>query len=227
MNDKPILFNTDMVCALLDGRKTQTRRIVKPQPEHRENESLPGEFGTFFHGWNLDHPAMSIKDILQYCPYGKPGDLLWVRESAINHSILKAHGSKRYMDVKYVADESVTRDVRYPSRLARPILDHKMPNGCYREASRLTLRITNVRVERVQDISEENARAEGAESYDVSTLSDDEIFLLDAPVLNRSTPYKNGFSMLWDSVNGPDAWDRNDWVWVIEFEVIKQNVDEI
>jgi len=73
---RPIPFSGEMPWLISMGAKTKTRRVVKPQPEHRENESVPGHFGTFFHGWNIDHEHFKQSDIHRYCPYGQIGDLL-------------------------------------------------------------------------------------------------------------------------------------------------------
>jgi hypothetical protein len=81
MKEKPIIFSTLMVQAILEGRKSQTRRIMKPQPEYRANKSLPSLMGTFTQaGWNLDD-RVGMKMFIEECPYGEPGDVLWVRES--------------------------------------------------------------------------------------------------------------------------------------------------
>lgn len=90
-----------------------------------------------------------------------------------------------------------------------------------RWASRITLEITDVRVERLQDISEADARSEGAAVFDTSDLKEDELALLDAPEIEQSMPYRNGFALLWEAINGPDSWNANPWVWVIEFKRIE------
>lgn len=197
MKARPILFSTPMVQALLGGSKTMTRRIVKPQPEHRENESVPNHYGTFFHGWNLDHSAVNPSDYWDYCPYGKPGDLLWVRESivedcsgSISFVGYKAGGQPCSI-IPWTASKSYAPSIHMPKK-----------------ASRLTLEITGVVCERLQDISEEDAQAEG----------------IDVPHIGCSVPSEK-FAELWESINGDDSWDKNPWVWVVKFKVHKVNVD--
>ncbi len=225
MNTKPILFSADMIRALLDGRKTQTRRIFKVDtPDGKKvavtspkEEILQFEDGSFHYlstaGLSGPYP----------CPYGRPGDLLWVREAAHEDVVGSVSLSKYTADDApvFFRDEGVSP--WWYSRKSCPSIH--MP----RWASRLTLRITDVRVERVQDISEENARREGAKPYDVSGLRFDEYDLIDAPLKVASKPYKNGFALLWNSINAARGygWDANPWVWAIEFEVIQKNIDDM
>lgn len=162
-----------MIRALLEGRKTQTRRICKGQ------RALSNA-----HDFQLDR-----------CPYGTPGGLLWVRES---HYIIGEH---RW--VHYRADGS--NNLRDPSQWTGP---WKPSIHMPRWASRLTLRITDVRVQRLKDISVADAKAEGAQHGDFMHP--------DATV---------SFQALWKSINGADSWFDNPWVWALTFEVIKQNVD--
>lgn len=90
-----------------------------------------------------------------------------------------------------------------------------------RWASRIQLEITGVRVERLQDISEDDARAEGADYQSTSQFDDKEKSLLDIPLMDDAAPYRNGYAMLWESINGSGSWDANPWVWVLEFRRIK------
>lgn len=235
MKTRPILFNGPMVNALLDGRKTMTRRIVKPQP----NSGPGGEMVDLGGAWGLLDGDLSGEWV---CPYGVPGDLLWVRETCtiyhtINH-IRRASGasSSEVSDglVGYRADGHGTiEDFRsHVASMSGSDLEAVEINGdrwrpsihMPRWASRITLRITDVRVERVQDISEEDARAEGvaedAEPCDHKRRSCEEVGCL-------GPGYRAPFAALWDTINGPDAWDRNDWVWCASFDVLKRNVDEV
>lgn len=150
MTDRPILFSAEMVRAILDGRKTQTRRVIKPQPPAEAESVLrqlysqdaPKNDGAWT--WWAGKPQKPITKPL-FCPYGKPGDLLWVRET---WAPLKSG------NVDFAADWSDMMQ-KYAGKW-RPSIH--MP----RWASRITLRITGVRVERLQDISEDDAWAEGA-----------------------------------------------------------------
>ena len=199
MKERPILFCAPMVRAILDGRKTQTRRIMKVQPppdarvtvEHytsivtdrRYGDMKPGKevFGALWDGGECGLP----------CPYGQPGDRLWVRETWQR----AATDTGECLFYRADADESGPW---------RPSIH--MP----RWASRITLRITDICVERLLDISENDARAEG-----VSSEWDD------YEKYGQSEPYRYGFSELWNSINGADAWDKNPWVWAISFERVQ------
>lgn len=184
MKERPILFSGAMVRAILDGRKTQTRRIVKPvRGFERHNICTPSmmadPWAVWWHGSEFDRVGCS-----QECPYGRPGDRLWVRESF-------THFGPRYI---YRAD--------YPGDFT-PISDGiggpwKPSIHLPRAASRITLGVTDVRVERLNNISAEDAKAEGCDSC---------------------TPYDQ-FRALWDSINGKTfPWASNPWVWVVSFEV--------
>lgn len=202
MKSRPILFSAPMVRALLDGRKTQTRRTVKIT--HR-TPGLAACLEPFDPAWVRPHVAVEL------CPYGKPGDLLWVRETfagrkniPLGNSPLwyRADGETRTMQrpLSYYDDRDKWRPSIY------------MP----RWASRLTLRITEVRVQRLHDISEDDALAEGV----------DAISQADVP-RNAAWSQRQDFSRLWESINGPGSWDANPWVWALTFEVIKRNVDTV
>lgn len=234
MNTKPILFSGDMIHALLDGRKTQTRRILPAWQRPKQKDG--GEWVAvaqrhprygFVVSGKSEAECASRLSLHGVCKYGKPGDLLWVREGFRSRRVDKLPG-----EVAYKADHPGAATV--PGSYGR---SWKPSIHMPRWASRLTLRVTDVRVERVQDISEEDAKREGVEPYDVSVLNFDEYDLIDAPLKVASKPYKNGFALLWDSINAdrhdkdgnllPYAWADNPWVWVIEFEVIQQNVDGV
>jgi len=186
MTDRPILFSAEMVRAILDGRKTQTRRAIKPVPT--------------FNGGGACHDADALQQdyvepywvFPETCKYGQPGDLLWVRETWARHA----------SGVDYAADfAAVSRPQAGPWR---PSIH--MP----RWASRITLRITDIRVERLQDISEDDARAEGC---DPARWIDETDVGMEG--------YREGFAKLWNKINGPGAWEENPWVWVVAFERVK------
>lgn len=226
MKERPILFSGAMVRALLDGRKTQTRRVVKPQPPGGTayvivDEDPFGKGALCINSLGVDGrggPIPGEIDAWRTCPYGTIGDRLWVRETFFDNN----PGERDMEQVFYRADgepdfdgESITRDgPGWTPSIHMP-----------RWASRLTLEITGVRVERVQDISEADARAEGIYEcvsgfwwYDPRTQND----------LHRDRPTPEGFTGgavgayrdLWDSINGARpgcSWADNPFVWVLEF----------
>ncbi len=192
MADRPILFSAPMVRALLEGGKTQTRRALKPQPSW-EPATVDG--CSFAAGWSwaglsrFPDAARFCEAAAQFVPCA-PGDRLWVKEA---HSF----GTKAYPDCLYRADDG-GYDLRWRSPIHMP-----------RWASRLTLLVTDVRVQRLQDISEADALAEGVEHHAGS----------DGPCAE--------FEALWNSINGPDAWAENPWVAAITFEVVHANIDQV
>ena len=211
MKERPILFSGEMVQAILDGRKTQTRRVVKPQP--------PADCQAWS-GWIIcstcskdvekaawqDIPGcMPGKSHRVRCPYGQPGDRLWVKESwAVRKEYDKLSGSKLPKagreKIFYMADG------QKPEWAGRTRSSRFMP----RWASRIELEITDVRVERVQDISEDDAIKEGI-TYDAASSC-----WYDGP------QYVLAYANLWDSINAKrdHSWESNSWVWAIEFRRI-------
>jgi len=181
---KPILFNSEMVRAILDGRKTQTRRIVKPQPE----EILQGD-------WS------------ELCPYGKVGDRLWVRETF-------KYMNLEHTKVGYKASIDETCNDGAFIRLGNWRPSIHMPKW----AARIFLEITNIRVERVQDITSHDCIAEGLPVPMVCDATE----YRDQTHLNLNKSHeriKEYFQKLWDSINKKRGygWEDNPWVWVIEF----------
>lgn len=216
MTARPILFSGPMIRALLEGRKTQTRRVVKPQPLFEGFRSYGASWAwhkspaIWFSGVTTKQ-LVSKPGLGMYCPYGQPGDLLWVRETCCPDWADKP---------VYKADGGSAREAGYPAEPRwRPSIH--MP----RWASRLTLRITGVRVQRLHDISEDDAIAEGAKPIAVTFRGDQAGDARLVPSLGG--PYRDGFRCLWASINGPGSWDANPWVWALTFEVIKANVDQV
>jgi len=192
--ERPILFSGPMVRAILDGRKTQTRRVVKNQ----EWYNLKGEYGDRLRS-------------VDRCPYGTAGERLWVRETwTPDHAPFYPHFPVAYRaDAGFDYERNERGETYSPEQKAwfpyrwRPSIH--MP----RIASRITLEITGVRVERLQDISESDAIAEGVSN--------------DMPIAWQTgddTP-RGMFGELWESINGPDSWAANPWVWVIEFRKLE------
>ena len=202
MKEKPILFNTEMVQAILEGRKTQTRRVIKPQPKIDKTGNLI--WGKWNYGQNTIGPH--IYNVIKKCPYGKIGDRLWVRETWKATQQYPAPGNfAEKIKVEYRAGGEAWFEKgkwKSPFRLTevwRPSIH------MFRWSSRINLEITNIRVERVQEISEEDAKAEGIEL---------------SCALYGYPCYKKTFHELWDSINKKRgySWDSNPWVWVVEFK---------
>lgn len=204
MKEHPILFSAPMVKAILDGRKTVTRRVVKPQPPANAHQvetwHHPDTKPRFF-AWTT---AGEISDQWEPlpCPYGQPGDRLWVRETFCPIYPQDPHyNGGRPIEYDYQAT------YKHGDRLGDLIGAKKkwkpsihMP----RWASRITLEVTGVRVERLLDISEADARAEG-------------ISCNGCPGRHATADFR----ALWESINGPSSWDANPWVWVVEFKRVK------
>ena len=208
MKARPILFNTDMVQAILAGRKTQTRREAKnifAAPRFRSGWKAVRADGKS--AVSTDAPAGLLGEA---CPFGYPGDLLYVRETfrvfdssaecaCYDHCVCSRHNGKPM----YFADGFCTKD------------DYKWNPSIHmpRWASRLTLEITDVRVERLQEISEEDAEAEGVNRAPGGNFGTD------------SYSSKTAFCILWDSIYS--NWNANPWVWCVEFKVHHCNVDTL
>ena len=219
--ERPILMSGPMVRAILEGWKSQTRRAVKhPHIECADRFAFAPEFGRWEMGETHHGPVAHVGFLR--CPFGVPGDLLWVRETW-------CFAHPEYHD----QSEGVRRG-------DRPVRD-KMPWWCHyaatdddvdepkwspsihmpRWASRITLRVTSVRVERVQVISEADARAEGVEPAGgfMATSGHWQNYAADGPSLSSA---RESFTTLWDSINGKRpgaAWRDNPWVWAVGFEV--------
>ncbi len=194
MKERPILFSGPMVRAILAGTKSQTRRIVKPQPPE----------GHVWAGWCVTSTcradegkavwAASREPLLRdphrvRCPYGRPGDRLYVKES-IRRIGKPSDDDERLCESEYIADGTRTAAYCWPwENKALPSIH------CPRSLSRITLEIVSVRVERLQAISEADAISEG-----VTAVSSGGVTLF--------------------ATNGPGSWDANPWVWCISFKVI-------
>jgi hypothetical protein len=211
--ERPILFNGPMVRAILDGRKTQTRRIVKHLESRwdiAEDEEGPWPY---FPEYVFDEP----EPVKMACPYGKPGDRLRISEEVT----VKAVDYERYA-VLYHAPGMLVERFGTPELIAK-IRGYKTGHlrgihlpPAYARPERLE--ITGVRVERLRDISEADAMAEGVERPVLSATELDEM-----PVHPMTGSYVDGFRKLWQSINGPDSWQANPWVWVVSFKQIKES----
>lgn len=197
--ERPILFSAPMVRSILDGRKTQTRRVVKGL-----------EPGARYHGLDRDGLHLFVKGCAYgktACPHGVPGDRLWVRE-AWSHT---GDG------VWTIAD---ARRNPCSGRVVYRATDDSLPAGSWwpsihmpREFSRIALQITDVRVERLNDISQDDALAEGA----APSPDHPPCFEIPGTGILGATP-ADAFNLLWDNINGPESWDANPWVWAVTFQ---------
>lgn len=207
MAEKPILFSRPMVRAILDGRKTQTRRVVTPQPTSAEVAPHCENGWWMWRKWMKDQagaPSIRLGDRL--CPYGVPGDRLWVRETHAPRadcwgSWAKSVERKRNLMGDRELCYRATTDHRDWVEKWRPAIH--MP----RWACRIVLEVTDVRVQRLQEIDRTDAAAEGM----CHAAERGEPF-----IQNHRFPEEN-FAFLWDVINGRGAWAANPWVWAVTF----------
>lgn len=207
MKERPIIFSGPMVRAILDGRKTQTRRVI------RNPERLDG--------------LMNAGEAAEWCPYGQPGDLLWVRETWAqiwecdppDPSELPEALDSMPWHLEYKADSGAKYPGEWPDDMGDDPNCAKWQSSLFmpKWAARLWLRITNVRVERLCDITEENILAEGValQPWAADNCQD----------WARTA----GFAQLWDSINSKRgySWESNPWVWVIDFQKVKRGEDSL
>ncbi|MEC5321553.1 morphogenetic protein [Brenneria populi subsp. brevivirga] len=201
MKERPIIFNAEMVRAILDGRKTQTRRVIKTDHER-------GMVNPVVRGRNGEVSSVSCRLAPMLCPHGQPGDRLWVRESfqgpLVSEELFEEY---RAYPEKFETPEYCEYAADGGARPEYYDLDDNVHYGWRpsihmpRWASRITLEITDVRVERLNDISDSDALAEG-----VSTAQ-----------MHSGESISDVFGRLWKSIYGSENWDANPWVWVIEF----------
>jgi len=206
--ERPILFSAPMVRALLAGTKTQTRRIAKPV-KHPDLGNIY-DAGALV----LEHEPQHVID--RACPYGQPGDRLWVRETwqHANHPFgpyqdhTPVFYRADYLDDPHGPDGELSPEGRY--REWRPSIH--MP----RPACRLVLEVAAVRLERLHGISQADAMAEGVWTARVARESG----ILDRSPGGGVLNHVGAFRDLWQEINGAGAWDANPWVWVVEFCVL-------
>lgn len=219
MTDRPIIFSAPMVRALLDGRKTQTRRMLKPLGDNTHLECT-GRGDWFW--WT---PGVDRAHVLQRIPYA-PGDRLYVREAWRAEAV---YDDTRPRDipadacmVRYEADGTWTDNdtMTHAGRLRPSIF---LP----RWASRITRTVTEVRVQRLQEISEADVLAEGCPLdpfYNDTTADGSNPHMVKIDTAKWISPC-GWYHRLWDSLHGPDAWDANPWVVAVSFTVEKRNID--
>ncbi len=212
MKERPILFSSAMVRAILDGSKIQTRRVVKMKPHHQIEQRDDGS------PWPWMYDSERDADWWMPCPHGQPGDQLWLRE-AYRFLAVHDHVPPREISGGPVWYEAQDEVPFHPSEFGKLRPGMFMP----RWASRITLEVTGVRVDRLQDISEADALAEGIHG---ATEWDDE-----GPTHGYHWDHQSptdyvfpsrcgAYRALWESINGPGSWDTNPWVWVVEFRRI-------
>lgn len=197
MKERPIIFSGEMVQAILDGRKTQTRRVMKIPPERDQVRLCHWVESGFAHPLQ-EGDGCSCREIK--CPYGKVGDRLWVKETWST----EWDGNKRYICYKARGGKYYDTGVKHT---------WKSPLFMPREHSRIDLEITNIRVERLQDITEDDAKAEGVQPEKMGVMASKE---------NNCSRlcYRKGFEKLWEKIHGIKCdfdWESSKWVWAIEF----------
>jgi len=221
VKERPMFFSAPMVRAILEGRKTQTRRIMNPQPIHAQHHEWRGKVTR-----DAEHRMWCWKDLVldniwdfpeggdrktvaAHCPYGVPGERLWVRETFRDPDTLEFFA--------YRADVGTHR--------WRECID---PDNCRwrpaifmrRADSRITLEITDVRVQRLQEISEQDAQAEGVDRYVMGhgSVTNDDCAI--EPGYAMYGRFRLGFEELWDSINAKRGfdWASNPWVWALTFK---------
>lgn len=203
MTERGMIFNAEMVRTILDGQKTQTRRVMKPQPD-----PCPAPRGGHWWPSNVFKTMLHVEEEMQNgkggwgglvgdaCPFGDVGDRIWVRETWVEAGA-SAQDLKLYR-ANYPAHVPTHYENVPPAEDVRWTPSIHMP----RWASRILLEITDVRVEQLNDISEEDARSEGISG-------------------SSARDVKEAYAALWRSIYGSDSWRANPWVWVIEFKRIE------
>ena len=210
MKEIPLLLNGDMVRAEREGRKTQTRRPIRTQPpddrysictlvSNSDNRRNEGKMH-----WCIVEGLRIVEDQKKYFtnPLGSPGDLLWVRERARVIDDTTDYLKEQWLRFCYESDGVESGWIIKPKRVKPIKTGHCVPNGCYKEAARTWLKVTGVRVERVQGISESDAISEGVTGGGA-----------------HPDFWAGAFRDVWDCIY-PGSWDRNDWVFATEFERI-------
>jgi hypothetical protein len=229
MRERPIIFNVDMVRAVLDGRKTQTRRIMRVQPDSAGFESrfiIDSTKRSEIGKWCWAEPGVFVnprRSALFPCPFGEIGDRLWVRETWMADAPRDGTwGDVEFYGCKGSPLSMIPERYRTPEHCIHRAgwVGHEMVGWTPsihmpRWASRITLEITGVRVERLWDISEDDAKAEGCKfvplRFKTGTREVEE--------MGHTAIFQ--FGTLWESIYGDENWQANPWVWVIEFKRVE------
>jgi hypothetical protein len=229
--EKPILFSTPMVKAILEGRKTQTRRIIKKQPVWDEDSGYKYWDNLMF---DIHDDLLETMYMPDHSPYGEIGHNLWVRETfyAYGHWTLVTNVGEEPVKKQYHFNNlTLSEGKNYFYEDCPPatelICKGRFGLGYFKRPSifmpkaacRTKLEITNITAERLQDISEEDAIAEGMilEEVKIDSLSLGWWYKFGDNV-KRFEEAKMAYMALWDNINGKQSWDENPWVWVIEFK---------
>lgn len=198
-----MIFNAEMMRALLDGRKTQTRRTVKPQPDEDGLAKV------------TNGPWVDTSERNYRCPFGAAGDRIWVREtwaeagaSAPDLKLYRANYPEHVPSI--YENVPPAEEIRWTPSIHMP-----------RTASRILLEITDVRVERLNAISEEDAEAEGIDMEALYDSQDCYDCIANHNMTGRPT-VTGAFKYLWESIYGEEGWKSNPWVWVIKFKRIEE-----
>lgn len=223
MTERPILFSDAMVRAILAGAKTQTRRVMTPQPIDECGAPIVGAYHPIVVRRGIEEPGperwgASTEEQSWPCPYGRPGDRLYVRE-AWGHAFTYGGQSPA---IAYRATKSAWRTDG--ARVFTSEIEHATSDGqrwrpsihMPRWASRLTLEVTSVRVERVQSISEEDARAEGLTRHAAGWSAGGDGY--------DTLTARQAYAELWDEINGERegcSWDANPWCWCVSFKRVE------
>ncbi|ENU1224635.1 morphogenetic protein [Enterobacter hormaechei] len=197
ITERGMIFNGEMVRAILDGRKTQTRRVMKPQPDEDGLAKV------------INGPWVDTSERIYRCPFGVPGDRIWVRET-FQGPLFDFEQMEAYQEDSSKFKKPEFCVYKADGKPAPEFFDADDNLHCGwrpsihmpRWASRITLEITGVRVEQLNDISEEDARSEGISG-------------------SSARDVKEAYAALWRSIYGSDSWRANPWVWVIEFKRIE------
>ncbi|MGA4566962.1 hypothetical protein ACK6TZ_18615 [Enterobacter hormaechei] len=220
MTERGMIFNSDMVRAILDVRKTQKRRIIKDCTVGRDPISKFIQIGKKFIGcYPEDVPEL----IRECCPYGVPGDRIWVRET-FQGPLFDFEQMEAYQEDSSKFKKPEFCVYKADGKPAPEFFDADDNLHCGwrpsihmpRWASRITLEITDVRVEQLKSISEEEARSEG-----VAQLREGFWKHYQPGWTQHQLSARGSFATLWESIYGFGEWDRNPWVWVIEFKRIE------
>jgi hypothetical protein len=232
MNEHPILFSTPMVQAILDGRKTMTRRmtdleVINKMPSGWKPVTIL--FGKIKNVFKNVFRFESIKSGFisdRYCRYGQPGDVLWVREKfactigqfdpettlsyfadSFHWSFYPGHNMHGKSSCQW-HDEDIAKEVKWKPSI-----------HMFKDYARIWLQVEEIRVERLHDISEEDAKAEGIMPYYDEMVSGMR-FTHQNGQLSNSFTAKEEFEKLWCKINGRESWEANPWVWVVEYKVL-------
>lgn len=200
--EKPILFKGDMVVALLDNRKTQTRRMVRLPLIDRQLT------GCEIAGSEIN--GMLKEGRFDICPHGKPGDRLWVKETWVGSQTTMMGYFKADLQYWNHATNKPSKDCGQPE-----LCKWKSPLFMPRWASRITLQIISIHAELLNNISEEDAIAEGAMYHDGGTIGHSGYRYDYRDVFSSA---KWAYVHLWESINGNGSWKSNPWVWVLTFQ---------